>query len=56
MTKRAKKLQDALSILAIEYLNKGNLDMASRINTVSNTLRADPKTLDRLAKILQKVG
>ena len=52
---RTKRLSDAFSLLAIEYLEKGDLALASRITTVANTLRADPQMMDRLAKILEEL-
>lgn len=54
LSKRAVKLNDALASLAIEELERSNLDVASRLTTVRNTLNADPALLERLAKLLSK--
>ena len=53
MTKRARKLQYALSQLAVQYLLEDRIVVAARVGLVAKTLCADPDMLDRLAKILE---
>jgi hypothetical protein len=44
-----------MTTLSIELLQEGKVAEAARVTTVSNTLKAEPSLVNKLAKILEQV-